>query len=162
MHKLQKIKANTANVVTNQELIDSGANQSIVRTLNETDIIHTINNDMDSSNFSSSDESSMELLPSLQERPMQDSSDDESTNSEMQFEFDLSEAEFSDDDTMGFRPPGLYSVAASNDNSSDDGIHNIPPVARQSRMFPHGNNMSFSTASSCLSSISLPCLAPRI
>ena len=65
---------------------------------------------------------------------------------EMQFEFDLSEVEFSDN-TMASTPTGLYSESTSDDNtmdsgppplglrdldnysSSDDGFDIVPPTA---------------------------------
>ena len=71
--------------------MDSGATETDICAQTATNVLHTIDDDTSSSNFSSSDESSMRSLPGLQERNMQDSDDDESTNGDMQFEFDLSE-----------------------------------------------------------------------
>ena len=45
----QKITANASNIDANPELIDSGATQSIIHTQNATNILHTIDDDTDSS-----------------------------------------------------------------------------------------------------------------
>ena len=62
----QQITANTSNIDTSPELIDNGATQTVIRAQTATDILHTINDDTSSSDFSSSDESSMGSLPELQ------------------------------------------------------------------------------------------------
>ena len=160
----QKITANASNIEANLELIDSGVTQSIIRTQNATNILHTIDDDTDSNNVSSSDEISMGSLPGLQERNMQDSDNDESTDGEMQFEFDLSE--FSDD-TMVSTPTGLYSESPSDDDTMNSrpppfGLdNNVLPTALRSRTFSRTNYTSSLTLSSCSSSISMPGLAQR-
>ena len=98
--------ANTSNIDARPPLVDSSATETVIRAQTATNVLHTINDGTSSSDFSSSNESSMESLPGLQERNMQDSDNDESTDGDMQFEFDLSE--FSDD-TMASTPTGLYS-----------------------------------------------------
>ena len=60
----------------------------------------------------------MGSMPGLQERNIQDYDNDESTNGEIQFEFDLSE--FSDD-TMASTPTGLYSESPSDDDTMNSG-----------------------------------------
>ena len=138
--------------------MDSGAYETVIRAQTATDALHTIKDETSSSE--SSDESSMRSLPGLQERNMQDSDDDESTDGDMQFEFDLSE--FSDD-TMASSPTGLYSNSPSTIDkpSSKAADTNVQPPAQRSGMFAHMDNMSSSLSSSCLSSFSMPGLAQR-
>ena len=138
--------------------MDSGATETVIRAQTVTDVLHTINDDTSSSDFSSSDESSMGSLPGLQERNMQDSDNDESTDGDMQFEFDLSE--FSDD-TMASTPTRLYSNSPSTIDkpSSKAGDTNVQSAALQSGMFAHIDDMSSSSSSSCLSLFSMPGLA---
>ena len=64
----QQITANVLNIDASPELIDNGATQSAIHAQTATDILHAINDDTDSSNFSLSDESSMGSLPGLKER----------------------------------------------------------------------------------------------
>ena len=106
----QQIMANASNIDASPTLVDSGATETVIRAQTATNILHTIDDDTSSSNFSSSDESSMGSLPGLQERNMQDSDNDESTDGDMQFEFDLSEFT---DNTMASGPTGLYSNSQS-------------------------------------------------
>ena len=109
----------------------------------------------------SSDESSMGSLPGLQERNMQDSDDDESTDGDMQFEFDLSE--FSDD-TMASSPTGLYSNSPStidkpSSTPADTGMYNL--LLNEAECLRILDDMSSSSSSSCSSSFSMPGLAQR-
>ena len=91
---------------------------------------------------------------------MQDSDDDDSTNGDMQFEFDLSE--FSDD-TMASAPTGLYSNSPSTIDGSSLNVAdcNEQPVAQQRGMYAHIDDISSSSSSSCLSLFSMPGLAQQ-
>ena len=69
--KWQQILASASKVNTDPPLVDNGATENVIRAQTVTDVLHTINDDTSSSDFSSSDESSMGSMPGLQERNMQ-------------------------------------------------------------------------------------------
>ena len=120
--------ANASNIDAGPPLVDSRATETVIRAQTATNILDTIDDDTSTSNFSSSDESSMGSMPGLQEPNMQDSDNDESTDGEMKFEFDLSEFL---DDTMASTPTGLYSNSPSTVDkpSSSAGDTNVQSVA---------------------------------
>ena len=59
----QQIMANVSNIDASPTLVDSSATETIIRAQTATDILYIIDDDTSSSDFTSSDESSMESWP---------------------------------------------------------------------------------------------------